>query len=32
MPTLVSIPKERMKDALSRLGVRAADLALLGAS
>jgi hypothetical protein len=31
MPTLVSIPKERMRDALSRLGVRAADLELIGA-
>jgi hypothetical protein len=31
MPTLVSIPKPRMRDALVRLGVRPADLALLGA-
>jgi hypothetical protein len=31
MPTLVSIPKDRLRDALSRLGVRSADLSLLGA-
>ncbi len=29
MPTLVSMPKERTRDALARLGVRPADLALL---
>jgi hypothetical protein len=29
MPTLVSMPKERMKDALARLGVRSADLELV---
>jgi hypothetical protein len=29
MPTLVSMPKERTRDALSRLGVRAGDLELL---
>jgi hypothetical protein len=29
MPTLVSMPKERMKDALARLGVRPGDLELL---
>jgi hypothetical protein len=31
MPTFVSIPKDRMRDALTRLGVRSADLELLGA-
>jgi hypothetical protein len=31
MPTLVSIPKDRARDALARLGVRSADLDLLGA-
>jgi hypothetical protein len=31
MPTLVSIPKDRMRDALTRVGVRTADLDLLGA-
>jgi hypothetical protein len=30
MPTFVSIPKDRFRDALARLGVRSADLDLLG--
>jgi hypothetical protein len=29
MPTLVSLPKERLDDALASLGVRKADLAML---
>jgi hypothetical protein len=31
MPTFVSIPKDRLRDALTRIGVRTADLDLLGA-
>jgi hypothetical protein len=31
MPTFVSIPKDRMRDALTRIGVRSSDLELLGA-